>query len=134
MIDIESTVFNAVASLLREQYSGIFVSGEAVDVPNAFPAVSLVEKSNSVYEKMQTADHRENYATLMYEADIYSNLASGKKQQAKEIAAKVDTAMESFGFIRTFGQPIENLADTSIYRYKLRYKGIVDKNYTIFTS
>lgn len=70
----------------------------------------------------------------MYEADIYSNLASGKKQQAKEIAAKIDTVMHKLGFIRTFGQPIDNFADTSVYRYKLRYKGVVDRNYTVFTS
>lgn len=134
MIDIESTVFSAVAAVLRKEYDGIFVSGEAVSVPTAFPAVTLVERSNSVYEKMQTADRRENHAVLMYEADIYSNLASGKKQQAKEIAAKIDAVMQNLGFIRTFGQPIDNFADTSIYRYKLRYKGIVGRNYTVYTS
>lgn len=134
MIDIESTVFSAAAAVLREEYDGIFVSGEAVSVPTAFPAVTLVERSNSVYEKMQTADRRENHAVLMYEADIYSNLASGKKQQAKEIAAKIDAVMQNLGFIRTFGQPIDNFADTSIYRYKLRYKGIVGRNYTVYTS
>lgn len=134
MIDIESTVFSTVAAVLREEYDGIFVSGEAVSVPTAFPAVTLVERSNSVYEKMQTADRRENHAVLMYEADIYSNLASGKKQQAKEIAAKIDTIMQNLGFIRTFGQPIDNFADTSVYRYKLRYKGIVGRNYTVYTS
>lgn len=134
MIDIESTVFSTVAAVLREEYDGVFVSGEAVSVPTAFPAVTLVERSNSVYEKMQTADRRENHAVLMYEADIYSNLASGKKQQAKEIAAKIDTIMQNLGFIRTFGQPIDNFADTSVYRYKLRYKGIVGRNYTVYTS
>lgn len=134
MIDIESTVFSAAAAVLRKEYDGIFVSGEAVSVPTVFPAVTLVERSNSVYEKMQTADRRENHAVLMYEADIYSNLASGKKQQAKEIAAKIDTVMQNLGFIRTFGQPIDNFADTSIYRYKLRYKGVVGRNYTVYTS
>lgn len=134
MIDIESTVFSAVAAVLRKEYDGIFVSGEAVSVPTAFPAVTLVERSNSVHEKMQTADRRENHAVLMYEADIYSNLASGKKQQAKEIAAKIDAVMQNLGFIRTFGQPIDNFADTSIYRYKLRYKGVVGRNYTVYTS
>lgn len=55
MIDIESAVFSAVAAALRKEYDGIFVSGEAVDVPTAFPAVTLMERSNAAYEKTQTA-------------------------------------------------------------------------------
>lgn len=134
MIDIENVVFNAVATALRAKHEGIFVTGEAIDVPSAFPAVSFLERSNSALEKTQTAESRENHAVLMYEADVYSNLGSGKKQQAKAIAAEIDALMEQMGFIRTFGQPIDNFADTSIYRYKLRYKGIVGKDNTIYTN
>lgn len=134
MIDIESTVFNTVAKPLRANHKGIFVSGEAVDVPSSFPAVTIVEKSNAAYERTQTAESRENHAVLMYEIDVYSNLAKAKKQQAKSISAEIDALMEGMGFIRTFGQPVDNFADTSIYRYKLRYKGIVGKDYTIYTS
>ena len=134
MIDIESTVFNTVAKPLRANHKGIFVSGEAVDVPSSFPAVTIVEKSNASYERTQTAESRENHAVLMYEIDVYSNLAKAKKQQAKSISAEIDALMEGMGFIGIFGQPVDNFADTSIYRYKLRYKGIVGKDYTIYTS
>lgn len=134
MIDIESKVFNTVAKPLRAHYGGIFVSGETIDIPPAFPAVSLVERSNSAYAQTQTAESRENHAVLMYEADVYSNLASSKKQQAKAIAGEIDALMEGLGFIRTFGQPIDNLADPSIYRYKLRYKGVVGKDNIIYTG
>ncbi len=134
MIDIESIVFNSVAKPLRARYDGIFVSGEAIDAPPSFPAVSLIERSNAAFANTQTAESRENHAVLMYEVDVYSNLASGKKQQAKAIVGEIDALMESLGFIRTFGQPIDNFADPSIYRYKLRYKGIVGKDNIIYTG
>ena len=47
MINIESEVFNTVATALRSEFTGIFVSGESVAAPSSFPAVTLVEDDNS---------------------------------------------------------------------------------------
>lgn len=134
MIDIESTVFSAVAEVLRERYEGIYVVGEPIGTPSRFPAVSLYEKSNIPDAKSQTAESRENYARLMYQCDVYSNLDSGKKQQARAIIAVIDAEMEKFGFIKTFGQPLENLSDTSIYRYVARYSGVIGRNNVMYTD
>ena len=43
MIDIESTVFNRVATKVHEVYPDIFMTGEYVNSPASFPAASLVE-------------------------------------------------------------------------------------------
>ena len=135
MIDIASAVFDRVASALREHYDGIFVVSVPSDTPSKFPAVCLWEQSNSAYEKSQTAECRENHAKLMYQCEVYSNLKSGKKQQAREIAALVDEKMQEMGFIRTFGQPVPNVADMTIYRYTLRFSGIVSKDsHIVYTS
>lgn len=134
MIDIENQVFDKVAKALRAKHSGIYVNSEPLDVPPAFPAVTLYQRSNAAYERSQTAESRENHATVMFEADVYSNLANGAKQQAKAIFAEIDTLMEQMGFIRTFGQPVDNFADTSIYRFKGRYKGVVSKDHIVYTN
>ena len=134
MIDIENQVFDKVAKALRAKYKGIYVNSEPLDVPPAFPAVTLYQRSTSAYERSQTAESRENHATVMYETDVYSNLSNGAKQQAKAIFADINTLMEQMGFIRTFGQPVDNFADTSIYRFKGRYKGVVSKDHIIYTS
>ena len=128
MIDIESAVFDRVANVLRDKYDGILVVSTPSDTPSRFPAVCLWEQSNSAYEKSQTAECRENHAQLMYQCEVYSNLKSGKKQQAREIAALVDKTMEGMGFIRIFGQPVPNVADMTIFRYTLRFSGIVSKD------
>lgn len=134
MIDVENQVFNNVAKALRAEFKGIFVVSTDTDAPSSFPAVCFWEQSNVPCAKTQTAHSRENSAELMYQGGIYSNLVSGGKQQCRKIAAVIDREMAKMGFIRTFGQPVLNPADTSISRYVLRYKGIVDRDGRIYTS
>lgn len=134
MIDIENQVFDNVAKVLRAEFKGIFVVSTDTDAPSKFPAVCFWEQSNVPQAKTQTAHSRENSVELMYQGNIYSNLVNGGKQQCRKIAVVIDREMEKMGFIRTFGQPVLNPADTSISRYALRYKGIVDRYGRIYTS
>lgn len=134
MIDIESTVFDYVASALREEYEGISVASTSSDTPAQFPAVCLWEQDNSCYAASQTAECRENHAQLMYQCEVYSNKQGGKKAQAREIAAFIDAKMQELGFIRTFGQPVPNVADMTIYRYTMRFSGIIGRDNIIYTS
>ena len=53
MIDIESTLFSDIADDLRRQYPGIFVAGETTATPSKFPAVTIVEADNAVYQRMR---------------------------------------------------------------------------------
>lgn len=134
MIDVENQVVDTVAKALRAEFKGIFVVSTDTDAPSKFPAVCFWEQSNVPQAKTQTAHSRENSAELMFQGNIYSNLVSGGKQQCRKIAAVIDREMEKMGFIRIFGQPVLNPADTSISRYALRYKGIIGKDGYVYTS
>lgn len=88
MIDIESFLFSRIAGVLRASYEGIFVSGEYVDSPAKFPAVTIVESDNSVLQKMRTAaPNLENAVSLMYEVNIYTN-TEGFKNPRRRISWK----------------------------------------------
>lgn len=135
MIDIESTVFDYVASALRDAYDTVYVKSVPSDTPTKFPAVCLWEQSNIAFSDTQTAENRENHSKLLYQCEIYSNLANnGKKQQAKAIANLVDEKMQEIGFTRTFGQPIPNVADMTIFRYTMRFEGIIGKDNVLYTT
>ena len=134
MIDIESTVFDYVATAIRDAFDNVFVMSVPSDTPTRFPAVCLWEQSNTIYTKSQTAESRENHAKLLYQCEVYSNLTSGKKQQAKAIAALVDEKMQELGFTRTFGQPVPNIADMTIFRYTMRFEGIIGKDNIVYSS
>ena len=135
MIDIESFLFSRIAGVLRASYEGIFVSGEYVDSPAKFPAVTIVESDNSVLQKMRTAaPNLENAVSLMYEVNIYTNTEGFKKSEAKDILETVDSEFSKLGFTRTMSNPISNLQDAKIFRIVVRYEGVADKDFRIYKN
>lgn len=140
MIDIENDVFAAAATPLREKYGKdekgkykIFVSGEYTSSPASFPAVTIEEVNNRVYQKMRTL-HIENAASVLYEVNVFSNKIGYKKAEAQEIMSFVDNIMSGLGFTRTMCNPLPNLADATIYRLTARYEAVVDKDHWIYTN
>lgn len=133
MIDIETLVFSDVATALRAAHAGIFVSGEPVDAPAKFPAVTIAEQDNAVYAKMSTLTI-ENHAKLLYEVNVFSNKTSGKKQECKAVMATLDARFAALGFTRTMCNPVPNLADAKIYRMIARYTGVADRDARIYTK
>jgi hypothetical protein len=129
VIEIESLVFSTVATALRSAFPGIFVSGETIPAPSKFPAATLVEADDSVYEKTSDSSRTENHALKMYQADTYSNLTSGKKAQAKAIMKVIDEQMAAMGFVRVGNSP--GVDQSSYYRQIARYRGVVSAGVTV---
>lgn len=132
MINVENEIFNDVATVVRGKYPNVNMTGEYVKSPSSFPHVSLVEMDNSVLTSTQTSTEYENHATLMYEANVYSNKNTGKKTECKEIMATLDERMLANGFTRTMLQPIPNMDDATIYRITARYTAIISKDKMIY--
>ena len=132
MIDIESEVFDAVASKLRDVYPKLNISGEYVRAPSSFPHVSLIEMDNVAMESTRTSTSNENHALLMYEANVYSNKRTGKKSECRAIATALDEAMQSIGFTRSVFTVVPNMNDATVYRIVARYKAAVSKDKTIY--
>ena len=132
MIDIESQVFDRVTTRVREQFPNIFMTGEYVNSPPSFPAVSLVEMDNSTLQTTMDSGSGENHANVMYEVNVYSNLTAGKKSECKSIIALIDTEMVAMGFVRSTLTPVPNEYDSSLYRMVGRYRAAVSTDYKIF--
>lgn len=132
MIDVESAVFNTVATSVRESFPDIFMVGEYVKSPPSFPAASLVEADNAIRTDTIDSGSNENHANVMYEVNVYSNKTTGKKTECKEIFALIDGAMAALGFDRVTLTPVPNEDDSTIYRMVGRYKAAVSSNHTIF--
>lgn len=132
MIDCENEIFDTVAKSVRAAYPSVSMSSEYVRTPSKFPFVSLVEMSNTAYDKTQTSGDIENHASLMYEVNIYSNKNSGKKSECKAIAALIDNELATLGFSRTMLQPIPNMDDATIYRITGRYTAVISKDKIVY--
>lgn len=132
MIDAENEIYDRVADRLRETFDGIGVAGEFVLSPSQFPFVSIVEADNAPLQKTQTSTSAENHATLMYEINMYSNRAKGKKAECKSIAGVIDEEMAAMGFTRMMLEPIPNARDATIYRMVSRYLAVISKDKTVY--
>lgn len=133
MISAENQVFSSIATELRAEYPGIYVSGEEVRTPafeNSSAAVSIVENSNTVLQKMRTLKI-ENAVSVMFEVNVYSNKIGYKKSEAKDIMAFIDERFERLGFTRIMCSPIANLQDATIYRITARYEGVIMPEYGV---
>lgn len=132
-----------VADVLRGTYGkdNIFVTGEYVDSPAKFPAVTIVQSDSSEYMRMHTSEG-EQAATLMYEITVYSNKVGYKKSEAYEIMQIVDDVMTGrvetegrrAGFHRIMCSPIPNLQDSTIFSLVARYQGVADQDFWIYTN
>jgi hypothetical protein len=132
MIDVESQVFQKCADAFRAAYPNGYIAGEYVSQPPKFPAVSVVEMDNNVLERGIDSGDIENFADVMYQVDVYSNLNKGKKAQAKAIVALIDEQFTHLGFTRSFLNPIQNFNDATIYRMTARYRAVVGKDHYIY--
>lgn len=127
MIDCENEVYTRLAKVLREKFPGINVAGEYVKAPSSFPHVSITQSDNSVVaEKMTGAAEM---ALVMFEINIYSNKAEGKKTECKAIAKVIDENLFRMNFKRLALTPVPNLEDASIYRIVTRYRAMTDGQY-----
>lgn len=133
MIDLENDIFDYAAKELRAAHTGIDVAAEYVEMPAKFPHVSIVESDNRILTRMRT-NNIENAVSVMYEVNIYTNKASGKKSEAKAIANTLDDVLSGIGFTRTFREQVPNLRDATIYRIVCRYEAVIDKNFVIYQS
>lgn len=131
MINIFNDVFTHVKARVVAAHRGTDVSTPYGRKKAVFPAVVLSHKSNTVVTRYRTRNI-ENASRMMIEAQIGSNKANGKEEEAWKIAETVDEAFAEIGFTRIMCEPVEDFSDATIYRIVCRYEAIVDKDFWIY--
>ena len=125
MIDIEAKVYTPLRNALVASYPGIFVTSEPTAKEAKFPAVSIVQQDNYMSINKLDNSGAERFATVMFQIDVYSNKASGKKSQCKEIMNVIDTILFGLNFTRLSLTPIPMDGD-GYYRLTARYRAETD--------
>lgn len=127
MIDCENEVYTRIARVLREKFPSINIAGEYVQAPSEFPYVSITQSDNSVISEKMTGGAE--MAQVMFEINVYSNKAEGKKTECKVIMKIIDDVLFSMNFKRQALTPVPNLEDATIYRLVARYRAMTDGTY-----
>ena len=125
MIDIEAKIYSPIRTALVTEYQNIFVTSEPTATTAKFPAVSIVQEDNYMSVNKLDNSGRERFATVMFQVDVYSNKASGKKSQCKEIMNVVDEMLFALNFTRISLVPIP-MENDGYYRLSARYRAETD--------
>ena len=134
MIDIENALFDKLANLLETEFSEL-ADNVYSEIPNeisSFPLVVITEVSNLNYIRGQDNNEFENYATIAYDVNIYSNKISGAKLECKAILNKLDIMFLNYNFRRISYIPFKN-NDDNVYRLTARYQAVVSNDYRLYS-
>ena len=129
MIDIENDVFNRIATRTRQEYPSIYMSGDLNLNPAQFPCAFVEMADNSSHMTSRDTGSNENHVDVMFEANVFSNKASGRKSEAKAIFSIIDEEFMSMGFTR---QTMMLMPFEGYYRIVGRWIATVDRTKTIY--
>lgn len=101
MIDIESKIFTIVYNAVQAYNSSIYVTSEYAIAPPSFPAVYVEQIDSYDPPEFRISTHEELYAAVVFNVEVYSNKADGKKAEAKSIFTVIDNALRGAGLRRT---------------------------------
>lgn len=132
MTDIENIIINRIDNVLSQAGYKDILGSTYQDLPAAFPWVFFEQidtYENPTYHKSSRTN---NYDTVTFEADIYSNKKTKSKEECKKILALIDDEMVSLGFERIAAQPMRPTSEMYKARIVARYRGTVDSNKYIY--
>ena len=130
MIDHSNEIFNAVAVDLRSAYSGVRVVGEYVHSPTTFPTVTIDETQNWPVHLDSAVQNK--YAQVQYRVQVFSNLKSGKRSQAREIYSRVDEKLQSLGLYAISYSTTPAIYNSEVYCITAIYAGVIDRHGMIY--
>lgn len=132
MTDIENIIINRIDKVLEAGGYKDILGSSYQDMPARFPWVFFEQTDSYESSQYHKSSRENNYDTVVFEADIYSNANKGSKAECKEILGIIDAEMTSLGFERTTAQPMRPTSEMYKARLLARYRGIVDSNTYIY--
>ena len=127
MIDKENEVYTLVHDAVIADFPDADMDSSYQPTPSGFPHISFYMQD--LYTPQQYLDTSANpkFGRMMFEAQVYSNKATAKKQEAKKIMDIIIDKMQSMNFRLSTLTPVPNLNDSTIYRLAARFEAIADE-------
>lgn len=125
MLDYMNEVFTNVAKSVRNAHTGVTVNGEYTRTPSSFPAVTLDETQNVSVARLEDSSHEEQFASVGYRLQVFSNKQGGKKAEARAIFATADAEMRRMGFRRVTYTTTPEIYNSTIYSITATYEAVM---------
>lgn len=135
MIDVENRIFTDLYNVIKAAYPAAVVTTQAEDIQASFPAVHIEVADSYPSSSFVNSSRRENFRNLQVDIEVYTSLVSGRKAQAKTIAALIDDEMRLMGFVGRAMNPLDlSNNNTLVTRLLLRYNGTAGTDGVIYAG
>ncbi len=131
MIDVETQVFNDLYNSVHQAFPDVMMGTISDPVEITFPYVNIRVSDSAPTYQFVNSSRVEKFRDITIEIEVYTNLVSGRKAQAKAIMALIDSEMLAMGATGTALNPADltNPANNSaVFRLFARYRATVDKD------
>lgn len=125
-MDCENEVFDRLYESIVAEFPDADISSDVVRVPSSFPHVSIVMNDTYDVAELKDSGNENNFSSVAFEINVYSNKTSGKKSECKKIVDVINREMSAMNFTKTAQTPVLNMDDYSIYRIVSRYNAVTD--------
>ena len=85
MINRENEVFTRIRNAILNKFPSAVVDSSYQAVPSGFPHVSFYMSDTYTPQSALSSELYPSHMAMTFDANVYSNLTSGRKQEAKEI-------------------------------------------------
>ena len=124
-------ITNEFITDIKSDLSGIPVYTHYPKTKPSFPCVIIEEMQNDDYQNTRDSSGQ-THCQIGFEINILSN-KSQPVTEVKGIRDLIDlVATGDYGLVRTFSRAVPNYIDDNIYRYVIRYIGVINENKTIY--
>lgn len=117
---IYTKVYNAVKAVV----SNVNVTQTYTAKPSSFPTVFVREIGRLTPPVTASFSNAQDISERTWEAQVFSNLSPGAKEQAYKLMDGVKEAMRNLYFIEIFESPMDQ-TDKSIYCLVARFRRII---------
>lgn len=119
-----NAIYTRVRSAAKAEVASANVTQTYTPAPAAFPTVFVREIGRLTPQDTATFSNAQDISETTWEAQVFSDVRPGAKEQAYDLMDAVKSAFRSMYFIETFESPIEQ-ADKSIFCLVARFRRII---------
>ena len=119
-----NAIYTVVRNAVKNDYSTANVTMTYSPTQSKFPTVFIREIGHLTPTETAALSNAQDIYETSWEAQVFSNLSSGAKEQAYAIMAVVKTALRGLYFVEYFESPLDQ-TDKSIYCLVARFRRVI---------
>ena len=119
-----NAIYTKVYNTVRAVSPDVNVTQTYTPKPSSFPTVFVREIGRFTPPQTASFSNAQDISERTWEAQIFSNLSPGAKEQAYNLLEAVKSAMRGLYFLETFESPLDQ-TDKSIYCLVARFRRLI---------